>query len=83
MYYLGEGTEVDMEKAFGYYLRAAELNDADAQFRVGKMYFEGQGTKKDEEKSLAWMRTSASNGNKFAEEIVRQYDEIRSKTVRM
>ena len=70
MYYLGEGTEVDKKKAFELYLRAAKQDDPDAQFRVGKMYFEGEGTEQNQEEGLIWFKVAASNGNKWAAEII-------------
>jgi len=66
-----------MEKAFELYLQAAKMDDPDAQFRVGKMYFEGEGTKMDQKEGEVWFRVSASNGNKFAEEIVNALDNIK------
>jgi TPR repeat protein len=59
-----------MEKAFGLYLEAARQNDPDAQFRVGKMYFEGKGTEENQEEGLTWFKVAASNGNKWAAEII-------------
>jgi TPR repeat protein len=52
--------------AFGFYLKAAEQGDADAQFRLGEMYRNGQGVEKDLKSASEWLRKAASQGNENA-----------------
>jgi TPR repeat protein len=34
------------------------------------MYFEGKGTEENQEEGLTWFKVAASNGNKWAAEII-------------
>jgi uncharacterized protein len=52
----GIGVAVDLEQAFSWYRRAAELGDADSAASVGRMYAKGTGVEKDEEKALHWLK---------------------------
>ena len=60
MYYYGNGTEIDYEKAFACFSRAVEVfqatNSPDVFYpfavnMIGDMYKQGQGVEKDEEKA--------------------------------
>lgn len=55
-YYYGRDMEVDDEKAFNCYMRAALLRDANALYKVGDMYRFGRFVKKDEEMAVAFYR---------------------------
>ena len=67
MYYNGLGTEQDYEKAFIYYLKAAEQNDPDAQYRVGRMFLAGEGTEQNTPKAIEWLEKAANQNNPFAQ----------------
>ena len=67
MYYNGLGTEQDYEKAFVYYLKAAEQNDPDAQYRVGRMFLSGEGTEQNTSKAIEWLEKAANQNNPFAQ----------------
>ncbi len=65
---LGEGgAEKDYKKSFEYYLRAAELGDAGAQFWVGYKYFHQQGTEKNDKEMIKWLKKSADQENSMAQ----------------
>ena len=49
----------DFANAFACYKKAALGNDAEAQYRLGKLYLDGKGTHTDYEKALKWMRKAA------------------------
>ena len=66
MYYNGLGTEQDYEKAFIYYLKAAEQNDPDAQYRIGRMFFAGEGTERNIPKAIEWLEKAALTEKKYA-----------------
>ncbi|MBO4887484.1 MAG: SEL1-like repeat protein [Firmicutes bacterium] len=57
----------DYEKAFEYYLKAAELGDRIGQKYVGYMYREGIGTEKDNDKAFNWTLKSAEQGESVAQ----------------
>ena len=49
----------EYDKAFSYYKAAAFGEDAEAQYRLGKLYLDGKGVHTDYEKALKWMRKAA------------------------
>lgn len=66
-YNRGKGMEVDKDKAFRWFMAAAEAGDSDAQFQVGNFYFEGIGSvKEDNAKAAYWLQKSADQGNECA-----------------
>jgi hypothetical protein len=70
MLYYSKGTDDGYKDAFKWYRKAAEQNDADAQFFLGRMYFEGKGIESNTQEAITWMKVSADNGNEYAKEIV-------------
>ena len=67
MYYNGEGTPKDMEKALYWYEKAAEQGHINAQFYCGWMNDNGEGTPLDKSKALQWYEKSAEQGNATAQ----------------
>ncbi|MBO4644743.1 MAG: sel1 repeat family protein [Alphaproteobacteria bacterium] len=49
----------DYGNALTYYKKASDGNDADAQYRLGKMYMDGKGVHANYEKALKYMRKAA------------------------
>lgn len=69
IYATGEKVKKDYEKAFKWYLRAAENNHTEAQARVGWMYFalEYRGAvPQDYFESMKWMLKAANNGHEIS-----------------
>ncbi|PKC52664.1 HCP-like protein, partial [Rhizophagus irregularis] len=72
MYYLalfyenGNGTEIDLEKAFYWYQKAAENGDGKAMFNLANNYGNGEGTEKNLEKAFYWYQKAAENDIKIA-----------------
>lgn len=58
-YFVGEGVKQDFQKAFEYYLRAANLGHAVAQYNLGLVYAEGKGVPVDGEKAARYYLLSA------------------------
>jgi len=52
----------------------AEKGNADAQYRLGKMYFHGTGVPKDEHEAVKWFQKAAAQGNEYAREALRRLD---------
>ena len=67
MYYNGEGTEVNYEKALYWWEKAAEQGDVRAQFNVGLIFFRGLGTEVNYEKALYWYEKAAKQGDADAQ----------------
>ncbi len=59
IYAEGKGMKPNLEKAFKWFLKAAENGDKASMNKVAAMYEKGQGVKKDIEKALRWYRESA------------------------
>lgn len=67
MYFLGEGTAINKEKACEWFLRGALLGDASAQATAGACYYTGQGFPQNLPEALKWLSLAAKNGNKNAQ----------------
>jgi hypothetical protein len=69
---MGQGTAVDHESAFRWYLRAARQGYPRAQYHVGLAYsYGGQGLDWDLTEACKWLTLSAKNGIREAEELLR------------
>lgn len=66
----GKSVVADAEKAFGYFLEAAESGLARAQFETAVMYLEGQGVEESTANAKLWLEKAASNGVARAVEIL-------------
>lgn len=62
MYYYGEGTAVNKEKALYWTEKAAEQGDTAAQLLCGMMYNDGEGTAINKEKALYLIEKAAEQG---------------------
>jgi len=63
-YYFGQfGRNVDMQKAFPYFLQAAKAGNRDAQNTLGMMYREGLGTEKNDTEAFQWLELAAKRGH--------------------
>lgn len=59
----GLGMEVDYDKAYELYNKAAKMDHAEAGYRVAVCNELGAGTKKDTQKALSWYRRAAHLGD--------------------
>jgi hypothetical protein len=57
------GIEQDYAKAFGWFLKAAELGDDSGQFNTAVLLYQGLGTQKDLDASTHWLSKAAAAGN--------------------
>lgn len=62
-YYHGDGVKKDVEEAFKWFQKAANLGQPNAQFNLGMMYQQGEGVKQDLTEAAKWYRKSAEQGN--------------------
>lgn len=70
MYRDGQGTLMDMKKAFYWFEKSAVQGFANAQCDVGIMCRDGQGTSKDLKKALYWFQKCAEQGHKEAQKFL-------------
>ena len=63
LYWRGLGVEQDYDLAREWLLRAAELDHAGAQAKLGFMYTDGLSVRQDYAQALDWYRRSARGGN--------------------
>ena len=72
LYKEGHGIEMDYNKAFYLFTKAAESNIPTAQYNLGQMYDQGHGCEADQEKALEWCRKAAYGGHEKAKNIIAQ-----------
>jgi hypothetical protein len=63
LYWLGAGVDQDYLKAHDWLLKAAELDHAAAQARLGFMYTDGLAVRQDFDQAFAWYSKAAKGGN--------------------
>lgn len=66
-YWENDDIKQDYKKAFGYFIKAADLGDKNAQFRIGWMYESGEGTDKDYKKAVEYYEKAAEQGYMYAQ----------------
>ncbi len=52
-----------LEEAVSWFRKAAEQNQVDAQYSLGRMYFTGEGVPRHYEEALRWFRKAADQSN--------------------
>ena len=62
------------ESAVQYYTRAAELGNAEAQYKLGVCYLNGDGVKKDRTEALKWLREAAERGHAKAKKALKKLE---------
>ena len=64
MYNEGRGVKQSDVKAFEWYLKAANNNNATAQFNIGTSYLDGSnGLPKNKVQAINWLKKAAVNGH--------------------
>lgn len=66
-------TAEDVNNAFSYFLRAAELGNAEAAYKLALMYKQGEGTSADSHKAKYWLERAASQHFEPASEELRSF----------
>lgn len=61
--YRSEGNE---EKAFEYYMKAAEMGYTDAFYNVANAYLNGEGVERDFDKAFEWYQKASNSGDTYA-----------------
>ena len=56
----------DNEKAYSWYLRAAEQGYSGAQTNLGTLYYYGRGVERNRGKAIEWYRAAADQGDLVA-----------------
>ncbi|MCB1205515.1 MAG: sel1 repeat family protein [Verrucomicrobiae bacterium] len=72
-----DGFEPDLERAFEWYLRAAEAGDRGAKYCVGVCLIEGRGVPSDRDAGWSWIEQSADMNFELAMEALRERSEQR------
>lgn len=63
----------DVNNAFAYFLRAAELGNAEAAYKLALMYKQGEGTSADSHKAKYWLERAASQHFEPASEELKSF----------
>lgn len=72
MYSDGTGVEQDYGQALQWYLKAAEQNEAEAQYNLGVLYQEGLGVEQNNKEAAYWYHIAADQGSDRAKERLRE-----------
>lgn len=78
-YHFGDGVEKDEEKAFGYFLRAAELGEPTAEFNTGLHYAQGTGVERNFKKAEEWMKKAMDDGDEDAPRLLEKLNGLAEK----
>lgn len=62
-YYMGDGVPMNKEKAFQFYMKAAQLGSNEGMAEVGLCYLKGEGVKKNDNLAFEWL--SRSNDGRY------------------
>ena len=62
------------EKAIGWYERAAQQGDKEAQMLLGLCYEQGKGTDRSQAKAIFWIEKSCKNYNTRACEYLKKFN---------
>ncbi|GBB97619.1 hypothetical protein RclHR1_30140001 [Rhizophagus clarus] len=65
-YEIGEGIEINLEKAFYWYHKAAENGNKKAMFNLSNNYKNGEGTEKNLEKAFYWYQKAVEDDDEKA-----------------
>lgn len=66
MYYSGHGTPADPDKAYDYFVKAAEFKNVHAQYALGKTYADPESSHYDPDKAIKYFELSQEQGNTYA-----------------
>ena len=69
----------DEAEAVKWYRKAAQQNDADAQYNLGVCHFKGEGVAKDHVEAYAWFLLAVRQGVDGAEEVVTRLESMMSR----
>lgn len=72
---LGQGVETNAAAAVEMYRRGAEVQDAQAEFRLGAVYLFGVGVPQDRGQAVAWYSRAAAHGSEAAQRVLRELEE--------
>ncbi|HGN1932034.1 TPA: tetratricopeptide repeat protein [Providencia rettgeri] len=70
IYYEGDYSKPDYNKAFYWGEKAALSGDVDAQTMIGEMYYRGKGVEQDYSKAFHWFTEADKQGDDFAKEML-------------
>lgn len=58
--------EVSEEKAFEFYMKAAEMGYAPAYYAIAVAYLDGEGVERDLDKAFEWLQKAVDSGDSYA-----------------
>ncbi len=73
-YFMGIGTDTDMETSFPYFEEAAEQGNSDAYPYLGALYCDGIGVEEDRASAYCYFRLAADAGNEDAKAMIEECD---------
>ncbi|RNB92498.1 sel1 repeat family protein [Brevibacillus fluminis] len=70
MYQTGQGVKQDSEKAYFYYIQAAEKGDNNAQYNIAMVFLSGQGMERNLDLAEHYLKAATAQGNEEAAVIL-------------
>lgn len=81
LYLTGEGIPKDVAKAVEYLTDAAEQDDPQAQYILGKLYLLGSEVTQDRETATQWFTAAADQGHEYAQFFLNRMEQNRDPSV--
>jgi len=75
MYEQGSGVPQDYHLAMNWYMKAAEQNRPEAEYKVGYLYEHGQGVSANRDQAIAWYERSNKHGSAMAEQALKALEQ--------
>lgn len=69
----GDKSQIDYEKAFSFYTKAAEMGYVQSMFNLAVFYEAGWHVEKSEADAVRWLRKAAEQGHTYSEEKLGNY----------
>ena len=66
MYYLGDSVPENYEKAFEWFIKAANQGNAKTSYTLGDMHYYARGVPEDYEKAYEWYSKAKGQGHAYA-----------------
>ncbi|MDR1053879.1 MAG: sel1 repeat family protein [Planctomycetaceae bacterium] len=73
---MGNGVPENQDEAIKWYRKAADKGLATAQLTMGHCYYKGISVKEDKTEALTWYKKAALQGDKEANKIIKQIEQI-------
>ena len=75
MYVRAQGVERDLDEAFKWFMKGAELGHSGCQYTVGGFYLKGYSVEKNLVEAKKWYEKAMEQGDEQAREMLKKIDQ--------